>query len=195
MSGERRVVSGEWAVKRLLLLLLITLHSTLTTACGFTPLYGKHAGAGYGNEDLLQYVYIEGIPNQDGQILRNALIDRFYRAGRPGNPQYTLEVRDLEARRSDLDLTQTASSTREQMRAKAVMVLRDRITGQDLIHRPLSATASYNVLESEFSTRVSRQDARKNALDSLAMQIENQLTLYFQRDFQRAEKAQEKPGP
>ncbi|HRQ61308.1 MAG TPA: LPS assembly lipoprotein LptE [Alphaproteobacteria bacterium] len=130
-------------------------------------------------QDLFQLVAIENIPNRDGQYLRNALIDRFYRAGRPADPQYGLLITNLETRRTDLDLTQSASSTREQMRLKADLQLRDKITGEVLLQRRLSATASYNVLESEFATRVSREEARDNL--TLASQIEAQLALYFQR--------------
>lgn len=169
------------AVRWFFLFLLATHVSLLTTGCGFTPLYGNHAGAGYGNEDLFQLVAIENIPNRDGQYLRNALIDRFYRAGRPADPQYALSITNLETRRTDLDLTQSASSTREQMRLKADLELRDKITGEVLLQRRLSATASYNVLESEFATRISRQEGRDNALLTLASQIEAQLALYFQR--------------
>lgn len=181
MSREPRVV--RWFV-----LFLLTTHVLiLATGCGFTPLYGKHGGAGYGNEDLFQLVSIDGIAGREGQYLRNALIDRFYREGRPASPQYALAITDLDMRRTDLDLTQSASSTREQMRITAGLLLRDKITGQTLLERRLSATASYNVLESEFATRISREEGKNNALLTLASQIEAQLGLYFQRA--------EKPAP
>ena len=67
------------------------------------------------------------------------------------------------------------------MRLKADLELRDKITGEVLLQRRLSATASYNVLESEFATRISRQEGRDTALLTLASQIEAQLGLYFQR--------------
>lgn len=178
---RRTAYDGRRTAKNVFLLLLFTLHCSLLAACGFTPLYGKHAGTGYGNEELLEYVYIDNIPNREGQYLRNALIDRFYRHGRPDNPQYTLKIVNLDIRRSDLDLTQSSASTREQVRLKAHMTLTDRQTGETLLTRRLSSIASYNVLESEFATRVSRTEAKENALLGLASQIEAQLALYFQR--------------
>lgn len=153
----------------------------LLTSCGFSPLYGKHTGADYGNENLLEYVYIDSIPNKQGQVLRNALIDRFYPHGRPVDPTYILKITDLETRRSDLDITQTSDTTREQIRLKADMSLVDKITGETVLKRRISSTASYNVLESEFTTRVSRQEGEDNALLALANQIETHLSLYFQK--------------
>jgi LPS-assembly lipoprotein len=158
------------------------------SSCGFTPLYGTQSGASFGNEDLLDYVTIDNIPNREGQYLRNALIDRFYRHGRPANPQYTLSLINLETRRTDLDITKTSSTTREQVRLKADMILTDKLTGETLLERRVSSTASYNVLESEFTTRISRKEAQDNALLGLADQVEAQLTLYFQRNLKASQK-------
>lgn len=185
MTLTHRHCGRSEAIHRLLrrlCLLAMTMSVGTLAACGFSPLYGKHGGAGYGNENLLEYVYIDNIPNREGQYLRNALIDRFYRNGRPANPDYTLKIVNLEIRRSDLDITQSSSTTREQTRLKADLVLVDKITGEVLLERRLSSTASYNVLESEFATRISRQEGQDNALLSIASQIEAQLVLYFQRD-------------
>lgn len=179
-------MSKKSGVARLFLLFLLTTHvSLLTTSCGFTPLYGQHSGADYGNEDFLQHIAIDSIPNREGQYLRNALIDRFYRDGRPVDAPYILKINNLEIRRSDLDITQSSSTTREQMRLKADLVLVDKITGENLLERRLSSTASYNVLESEFATRISRQEGQDNALLGMASQIEAQLVLYFQRNIKK----------
>lgn len=163
-------------------LALISLICFQPAGCGFSPLYGKQGEAQFGNEDLLAYVYIDNIPNREGQYLRNALIDRFYRSGRPVDPQYTLQIDDLDTRRVDLDITKTSASTREQVRMKANLRLTDKKTGELLLQRRISATASYNVLESEFATRISRSEAQDNALLDLSGQIETQVALFFQRE-------------
>lgn len=130
-------------------------------ACGFTPLYGQQGHESFGNEALLEYVYIDSIPNREGQYLRNALIDRFYPHGRPVNPQYTLKITELDVRRTDLDITQTSSTTREQMRLKADLALVDKVTGETLLTRRLSSTSSYNILESEFARAYPVRKPRK----------------------------------
>jgi LPS-assembly lipoprotein len=50
-----------------------------------------------------------------------------------------------------------------------------------VLSRTLLASTSYNVLSSQFTTRVSEDDARLNALNDLARQAEQQIVLYFER--------------
>jgi LPS-assembly lipoprotein len=163
---------------RILLLFLVL----LMPACGFSPVYGKLGDKEYGQEDLLSYVAIGNIPDRDGQYLRNALIDRFYRYGRPENPQFNLDIAKIEETLRDLDITEDADTTRGQLRLDTVMILYDSKTGEELITRKLRAITSYNVLRSEFANRVSEQNTRRNALDDLARQIELQINLYFKRN-------------
>lgn len=150
------------------------------TACGFQPLYGERGGVQETNIQL-QHVFIANIPDREGQYLRNALIDRFYRTGRPVDPAYTLRITSLNESKRDLDVTIDSDATRGQLKLTASMVLTDNQTGQALLNRSLMAVTSYNILASEFTNRVSEQNARENALNDLARQIEMQLGLYFSR--------------
>lgn len=160
---------------------LLVLPFLLLAACGFSPVYGTlGTGSDYGNEDLLAYIAIDNIPNREGQILRNELIDRFYRnEGRPANPQFTLSIEDLRENKTDLDITETSDSTRGQIRMDARMVLKDKRTGEQLMERPIQAISSYNILGSEYATRISEQNNRENALKNMARQIEMHVVLYF----------------
>ena len=148
-------------------------------ACGFSPLYGTRGG------DAAKYhfdsIFIGNIPDREGQYLRNALIDRFYRHGRPADPQYTLEVAKVRQQRRDLDITKSSSSTRSQLRLDSKMTLKDNKTGEVLLARELQSITSYNILQSQFTTWVSQDDAERSALDDIARQIEQQLALYFNR--------------
>lgn len=162
--------------------ILTLLSCLLITACGFSPVYGTLGHQGYGQEDLLSYVDIGNIPDRDGQFLRNALIDRFYRAGRPANSQYRLSVSKIEESLRDLDITESSDSTRGQLRLDTEIVLSDAVTGETLLERNLNAITSYNILRSEFANRVSEQNTRDNALNNLAEKIERQIALYFERD-------------
>ena len=159
----------------LVLLCLLSL-----TACGLRPVYGVNRDMPAGVETKLEQVYIENIPDREGQYLRNALIDRFYRSGRPAAPEYTLYIDPVTESLSDLDITKTSDATRAQLRLDTRMSLRDQ-GGKTVLTRSLSAITSYNVLGSEFATRVTEDSARTSALDDLARQVEMQLSLYFRR--------------
>lgn len=158
---------------------LMTIFLGLTTACGFEPLHGSR---GY-NESRAIYndIYIDNIRDRSGQILRNDLIDRFYTQGRPTAPEYILRVSDIEETTSNLDLTATADTTRAQLRMDTKMRLEKKDTGELLLERELTSISSYNVLQSQFTTRVSEENVRENILKDLARQIDVQLALYFKR--------------
>lgn len=154
----------------------------LLTGCGFTPLYGTHGAAGNaGARAQMGQIYIANIADQPGQYLRNALMDRFYSQGRPGeNAAYTLSVAGLQESRSELDITKTSDSTRAQLYISTTMVMSDK-TGKKLLERSLTAVTSYNILDSQFTTRVAEDAARRQALDDIARQIETHILLYFNR--------------
>ncbi|MCC7305358.1 MAG: hypothetical protein IT558_03755 [Alphaproteobacteria bacterium] len=153
----------------------------LTSACGFQPMYGVNRDTQVGVETKLAQVEIGGIPDREGQYLRNAVIDRFYRDGRPVQPVYKLSVSPIYESRTNLDITKTADATRGQLRLEAFMILTDTRTNQKLLERKLRSITGFNMLGSEFATRVTEQDARENALNDLARQIEMQINLYFKR--------------
>lgn len=149
--------------------------------CGFRPLYGTAGPDAGAAATRLDAVSIGNIPNREGQYLRNALIDRFYRSGEPADPAYILTVAPVRERLTDLDITKSSDATRGQLRLETHIRLSDGPTGNPLLSRDLTAITSYNILNSRFTTRVAEDNARLNALDDLARQIEAQLALYFQR--------------
>lgn len=163
----------------LLVLFLITDTCFLITGCGFTPLYGDSASGPM--QSRLNAVEIGSIPDHQGLYLRNQLIDRFYRHGAPADPAYSLQFTPLIISKTDLDLTKNASATRSQLSASTTMTLTDKKTGQTVLSRSLYSSASYNILDSRFTTRVSESNAEENALTDLARQAEQQILLYFHR--------------
>lgn len=154
----------------------------LLSACGFQPLYGTH---GLNNNTSVQqgldHIAIGNIPNEEGLFLRNLLIDRFYVSGRPASPRYQLDIAPLVETRRDLDITKSSSATRAQLRIDSAMQLTDLQTGEIVLNRRLSSITSYNVLQSQFTTRVSQKNARDSALQDIARQIELQTALYLRR--------------
>jgi len=153
----------------------------MLSSCGFTPVYGTASDAHTPVAAQLSQIYINNIPNREGQVLRNRLIDRFYRTGRPAAPDYTLSVRNLREQKIDLDITKTSDSTRAQLRVEGTLELRNKASDEILLQRNLRTITSYNILGSEFATRITESDARENALKAIAEQIEIQLGLYFNR--------------
>lgn len=160
----------------LLTILLLTL-----AACGFRPIYGVNKYTATGVEDTLAQIYIGGIPDREGLFLRNELIDRFYRDGRPTNTAYTLSFEPLSESKTSLDLTKDAYSTRGQLNISTTLRLNEKATGEIVLERPIRSIASYNVLNSEFTNRVSEQNARENILRDLARQAEQHVILYLKR--------------
>jgi LPS-assembly lipoprotein len=126
-------------------------------------------------------VIIATIPNREGQYLRNALIDRFYRNGYPSNAAYQLSVSAIHETLTDLDITKQSDTTRAQLRLDTSITLINTVTQETVLQDDLTSVAAYNVLDSQFTTRVSEDNTRKNALDDLARQIETRLALYFSR--------------
>ncbi len=151
----------------------------LLTACGFHPVYGVNKYTPVGAETKFGQIDIANIPNREGQFLRNELMDRFYRSGRPENTQYILQIAPIRETKRELDITIDSNTTRAQLKLATSLQLIDKSAGKPVLVRKLQSTASYNVLGSEFANRVSEQTTRENVLEDLARQIELQLALYF----------------
>ncbi|HRK98258.1 MAG: hypothetical protein KDJ26_07740 [Alphaproteobacteria bacterium] len=149
----------------------------LLTACGFHPVHGGHSLNAAEREQNLPAISIDMIPDREGQILRNELIDRL---GDPIGGQYRLTVSKIIETDKELAITKSSEATRAQLRLKTRMTLSNN-QGHELLSRDLQALTSYNVLESEFATRVTENAARKNALIDLARQIDLNINLYFNR--------------
>lgn len=146
-------------------------------------MYGSAAGKQSGVQAArgLDQVEIDIIPNAEGVALRNQLIDRFYRSGYPSSPRYRLSVSPLHESIINFDVTVESETTGKRLKLSTTARLMDRETGETVLVRALDAYTSYNVIGSQFTTRVSEADARDAAITDLARQIETQLALYFNR--------------
>ncbi len=146
------------------------------SSCGFTPVYSDK------NVNItseLANIEISNIPNYEGQYLRNALIDRFYLNARPSNAKYILDISPIKESTTNLDITKNANATRTQLKLSTKINLIDKQSGKIIFSKNLNSISSYNILTSEFATRVSAKNMRENTLDDLARQIEIQIGLYF----------------
>ncbi len=149
--------------------------------CGFQPLHGSAFSEQNGSSLGFENIKISNIPNQEGQYLRNALIDRFYKTSDGRAFEFILSVVPIKETKRDLDITVESDTTREQLRLDTSIELVDASSGEVVLSRNLYALSSFNVLGNEFATRVSERSSRENALDDLARQIELQIALYMKR--------------
>lgn len=154
----------------------------LLSACGFSPIYGNYNRSDSASiEKLMGQIQIANIPNKEGVFLRNELIDRFSTNGYPQNPRYTLHVSNIQEQSTNLDITKSSDATRAQLKLSSNFTLIDTETRDVIMSRRLRAITSYNILSSQFTTRVSEQDAREAALNELANQIETAVSLHFNK--------------
>ncbi|MQP66710.1 hypothetical protein GE253_15345 [Niveispirillum sp. SYP-B3756] len=164
--------------KRLIAAALIALLPL--AGCGFQPVYGTRAG-GVTAGMALANVQIDPIPDRNGQVLRNNLIDRFYTDGRPADARYRLAVA-LSAAEEQLGIQKDATATRARLRLQANYELIDNHSGQ-VVYRTFSRSViSFNLLDSQFAVLASRQGAYDRGLTELADDIRTRLSLYFVRD-------------
>lgn len=171
-------------IKLIQLSILLGLTTAFVTGCGFEPMYGQSSATKAPSSRAttvstqLSDIAVDIIPDREGQILRNHLIDRLYRSGYPDTPIATLKVSKIAEARTELDLTKSSDATRAQLRLTATMKLSDP-NGTILLTRSVQSVTSFNILGSEFATRVTEEAARESALSDLARQIELNLSLYY----------------
>lgn len=163
--------------------LLAILSLLILAACGFSPMYGSGATGsdGLSAAQGLDQIDIALIPDESGVYVRNILIDQFYQNGYPSSPRFSLIVAPIAEQRAFLDVTADSESTRRQISVSTSFQLVDLGSSKTVLQRSASAISSYNVLGSQFTTRVSENDAREAALADLARQIELQVALYLKR--------------
>lgn len=163
---------------------LVSLLSVLS-ACGFSPIYGTHGGADKPVIEALNAVQIENIPDRNGQMLKNKLMDRMYAQGRPQSPTARLTV-SLSTSETSLGVQKDATTTRSQLMIAASFDLTD--TSGRLLHRGAArSTVGYSKLDAQYGTLASQKNAYERGINEVGEQIVNNLSLYF------AEKASPAP--
>ena len=156
--------------------------STLA-GCGWQPLYGRvdngsggSIGANAGPQ--LATVHILPIADRTGQNLYNALRDRLNPGGPPTSPHYDLSIRISERTTQPLVLSdQTAS--RIDLTLTATYALYQRGNSAPVYRGSSRATTSYDLLDDEFATLQSTDDAHRRGALSLADDITTQLAVFL----------------
>jgi LPS-assembly lipoprotein len=150
----------------------------LLAACGFQPLYGQ--GPRQADPGQLGNIEVAPIADRLGQITRNHLLDRLNPRGRPLAPEYRLEV-ILSESNERLAFRKDATATRALMRLVAHYRLTEIASGT-LVHGGASrATASYNIVASDFATIASEKNARERVSRIVAEDVALRLSVCFSR--------------
>jgi LPS-assembly lipoprotein len=151
----------------------------LLAAC-YHPLYGSKdfSGTPSAQEKNLNSIFIAGIPDENGQRLRNLLIDRFYGAGRPATTSTRLEVQ-LVAFEEKLGLQKDATTTRARLNLTSNYTLFDSATNKPLFRATSRSTVSYNILDDQYATLALKEDAYSRGVRELSELMTTRLLLYF----------------
>lgn len=155
-------------------------------ACGFQPLYGpppERADAAAApdtappsNVAALATVGVDRIPNREGQQLRTQLTRLL--GSDPGSQRYRLDV-TIKTDSESLALRRTGLATRASLRMSAQYRLVDVNTDQVVLKSAARGISSYNLLDQDFSTLASLQDAQNRLIDQMALDIRNRLAVFF----------------
>ncbi|MDR3424088.1 MAG: LPS assembly lipoprotein LptE [Alphaproteobacteria bacterium] len=150
----------------------------LLAACGFHPVYGARDASSNSPVALdLNNIAIDNIPDRNGQMLRNDLIDRLYGKNRPLRPAFTLKVK-LRNSEEDLGILANATATRSLLNMYGDYTLEDA-KGKQLLSGSAHSVASFDRLDEMYGTVAARQDAYERTLHEVSEQIVNRLSLYF----------------
>lgn len=167
-----------WSFKKQFLALGLCV---LLPACGFQPMYGKHAD-GQSLAVLHQNIRIENIPDRDGQFLRNMLLDRLNDDSRASDTRYVLEVAPLKKETVNQLVTKDATYTRALLKISTSIRLVDTVYGTTVLERKFLSSGSYNLLDNQFATIVSRDSMTDNLLRELSDNMVTAINLHFAKD-------------
>ena len=149
----------------------------LVAACGFQPLHGERGRAGTTATDLA-YVSVSPIPQRNGQLVRNELIELLRKAGPQGRPVFRLDIQLNEAREG-LAFSRDDNVTRYNLRLNVSYLLVDERNGDDILKGQTRAIAAYNVVQSDYANLIAERDARARAARDIAEDIRTRLAVFF----------------
>jgi LPS-assembly lipoprotein len=155
----------------------------LLPGCGFRPMYASAGGGSLGPAEAgLAEISIGPLPERSGQLLRQALQDRFERGGGGLARRYDLAV-SFGLSGDPIAIQPDSSVTRVRLIGSSTWTL----TGQDpqrttLAHGTARALDGYNVLDEQiFSADLENETVQRRMAEAIADQITLQLAAYFNK--------------
>lgn len=131
------------------------------SSCGFEPLYATKNGRSIKKE--LSHVDVELIPNREGQLLRNMLLQTIDTIDPKASKKYILSI-ELTSSNIDLGIRRDETAARSQINISAHYVLKDKRTGKIVTSGSTSAEKSYHIDDNPFVYESSLTDAKKRIL-------------------------------
>ena len=172
----------SWSRPTRTLLGLAFLGLLALSACGWQPLYGKINTAdgtiGGNAAPQLAKVHVLPIADRTGQNLYNELRDRINPSGSPSNPQYDLVIHVAE-HTEQLLILQDQTASRTNLTLNAAFQLYQRGNATPVLQGTSRTTTSYDLLDDEFATIQSMNEARRRGASSLADDIATQLAVFL----------------
>ncbi len=163
--------------------------AALVPACGFEPLLAERGNAP-SVQEMLAAIQVnrigDGRNRRLGQIMRNELIDRFSTGNGQQPPRFVLDV-TFTRRFTPLIIESSYTVTRSNLVMTATFTLRDIGSGEVLYQSTARSTGSHDVVVSEYSSQVARQDTARKAARDLANTIAYLLSFHFHRAYDGAE--------
>lgn len=145
------------------------------TACGFHPMYTPREG----KSDISYPLKIATIPNRNGQVLRNYLIDLLIPEGAQQGAIYVLEI-NLTEKVKSIGIAKDETATRKEATLTAAIILRNIRTNKVVYKHTTKAINSFSVIKQNYySDLVTNEYAKRQALRLLAEKITLLLTTYL----------------
>ena len=143
--------------------------------CGFRPLYGHHAGDPAVDSEM-NAIYVEPMPDREGQLVHNALLVRFNPNPEAGPARYRLQTSvTVNEAPTVLQSDETAS--------RAVVTFG---VNYSLFEGSVSLTSgefirlfSYDYVPEQYSNVSARADVGRRAAEEIANEIRNRIAAYF----------------
>ena len=157
----------------------------MAAGCGFQPVYGKKTVTGGGDViAVLSGIKVHTIPDREGQILHNYLIDRLNPKKNSGPNYYDL-YSELNVNRSSLGVERDDSTTRAKLTVSVTFTLKGRGADREFTLRRASG---FSETEAEYPTLAAEQDALKRSLREIADDLKIRLSLFVRQDLERVAK-------
>lgn len=152
--------------------------AVLTSSCGFHPLYAPGGGA----QAALGAVYVDRLPNRNGQLLRQALQERLEGTDDTVSKRYKLYIYYTEATQT-LGVQTDNSTTRNRDIGTAVWTLRPLDNAAlELAHGSVRSVDGYNIIDEQyFYIDLSSEATARRQAQALADQIVTGIAAYFQK--------------
>ena len=147
------------------------------TACEFRPLYGSSDSAASADvTGLLSQVSVRQIPDREGQILRNFLVDRL---GGDRSGAFDLVTR-MSISQRDLGTAADSTTTRSRVMITADFVL----TIEDETYQFTERSASsFSTVQTDYASLVAREDAVRRGLRDVADAARLRIAAILKRRF------------